>query len=130
MKFLDSTFLIDFLRSDSKAVSIASKLSNEFLATSSINIFEVMLGIYLDSNKSEEKLNKFRDLVNNLNIFSFEVDDSLIASRIAAQLIKDGGMIDDLDSLIVGVMKANNIFEIITRDKHFSRIKGIKVLSY
>ena len=130
MKLLDSIFLIDFLRSDHQAVKMASSLSNETLTTSSINLFEVMLGIHLGTHKSEEKLNKLRDIINSLHIFTFGPDDSFVAFKIAANLIKSGQEIDDLDSLIAGVMKSNNCFEIVTRDKHFSRIKGIKVISY
>ena len=130
MKFLDSTFLIDFLRLDSKAIKIASKLSNETLVTSSINVFEVMLGIHLDINKPEEKIKRFTDFIKNIDILSFGLGDSFEASKIAADLVSNGQTIGDLDSLIAGIMKANNIFEIVTRDEHFSRIKNIKVISY
>ncbi len=130
MKFLDSTFLIDFLREDPDAVEIASKISSESLATSSINIFEVMLGINLDKRKTDAKLKKFNGLISNFDILSFDKEDSFAASEIASSLMKKGQAINDLDFLIAGIMKSHNIIEIITRDKHFSKIKEIKVITY
>ena len=46
MKCLDATFLIDFLRNDRSAINKALEIKEEVLVTTSINIFEVLLGIY------------------------------------------------------------------------------------
>ena len=38
---LDSTFIIDFLRNDPKAIKKAEEIKNEVIVTTSINVFEV-----------------------------------------------------------------------------------------
>ena len=131
MKCLDTTFLIDFLRNEPPAVKKLLEFDEEELATTTINVFEIMLGICLAKDNAERKLNEFEKLINNLDILSFDFKSSVSSSRIVADLIKKGETIDDLDGLIAGCMLAHGSDTVVTRDaKHFSRIKGIKVENY
>ncbi|MFQ5532191.1 MAG: type II toxin-antitoxin system VapC family toxin [Candidatus Nanoarchaeia archaeon] len=132
MKCLDTTFLIDVLRNDKDAFKKASEIESDNIVTTSINFFECVLGIHLEKEGNKElKMQKFKDMILNINILPFNIKSSFIASKIAADLIKKGQKIDDLDNLIAGTMLANNCNIVVTRDiKHFKRIKGIKVESY
>ena len=130
MKCLDTTFLIDFLRGNSDAARKISKTEKDEFITTAINVFEIVLGIYLMKDKSEEKLMKFYELISNLEVLPFDFESSIISSRIIFNLIKDGEQIDDLDGLIAGILEAKGVATIITNDKHFSRIEGIKVENY
>lgn len=131
MKCLDTTFLVDFLRNDKSAIDKALEIKDDFLVTTSINIFEVLLGIYRKKEISEADLEKFKKLIANFDVLHFDIDSSFIASKLAADLIKQGREIDAMDCLTAGVMLSKNCNTIVTRNKeHFQRIKGIKVESY
>ena len=131
MKCLDSTFLIDFLRNDKSAIDKAQEIKDDALATTSINIFEVLLGIYRKKQASESELINFKKLIGNLDVLYFDTESSFIASKITADLISEGKEIDALDCLTAGAMISKNCHTIVTRNKgHFQRIKGVNVEGY
>lgn len=60
-----------------------------------------------------------------MNLFAME------AAKISASLLLKGKQIDDNDVLISGMMVANGVNKIITKNvKNFSMIKGLEVISY
>ena len=131
MKCLDTTFLIDFLKNDRSAVNKALEIKDDILITTSVNIFEVLLGIYRKKETTKEKLEKFKKLMNNLDILYFDVESSFLASKITADLINQGKEINAMDCLVAGTFLSKNCHSIVTRDKeHFQRIKGVKVEGY
>ena len=130
MKCLDTTFLIDFLKQNKDAIRKASEIEEESLCTTSINVFEFLLGSYQKEELTEIEINQLKELIKNLDVLPFDLKSSFMSSKIAADLIKRHQEISLGDSLIVGVMIANNCFEIVTRDKHFSKIKNINVITY
>lgn len=128
---LDSTLLIDFLRNKKNAIEKVEQLRDEQICSTSINIFEVMLGINLMKFNKEEKLKIFQEFTGNIPILNFDFVSGVLASELSANLIKDGETIDQMDCLIAGVMKAKNCDTIVSsNENHFRRIKGIKVESY
>ena len=131
MKCLDSTFLVDFLRNDKSAINKALEIKEEALVTTSVNIFEVLLGIYRKRKNSEAELEQFKKLISKLDVLYFDTESSFISSRITADLISEGKEIDAMDCLTAGAMISKNCNAIVTRNKeHFQRIKGIKVEGY
>ncbi len=131
MKCLDSTFLIDFLRNEKDAVDKASEINDDALATTTINIFEVLLGIYRKKEKPEKELEAFKSLLGKVDILDFDIDSSFKASRITADLIKQGKQINIMDTLIAGIMLSKNCRNIVTRDKEdFGKIKELNVEWY
>ena len=131
MKCLDTTFLIDFLKSDKNAINKALEIKDDLLITTSVNVFEVLLGIYRKKETAQNKLDQFKKLIANLNIINFDVESSFNASKIEADLISQGKEINAMDSLVAGTMISKGCNTIITRNKdHFERIKGLKVETY
>ena len=131
MKCLDSTFLVDFLRNDKSAISKAQEIKDEILVTTTINIFEVLLGIYRKKQNAESELEHFKKLINTIDILHFDTEASFMASRITADLMSQGKEIDAMDCLTAGAMMSENCRTIVTRNKeHFQRIKGINVEGY
>lgn len=131
MKCLDTAFLIDFLKNDKSAINKALQIKEDILVTTSINIFEVLLGIYRRTAKREDELEQFKKLINNFDILYFDTKSSFAASRISADLINQGKEINAMDCLTAGIMMSNNCNVIVTRDKeHFKRIKGINIEGY
>ena len=130
MKCLDTTFLIDLLKDNKDAVKKASEIENESLCTTSINVFEFLLGSYQKEELTETEMKQLKELIKNLDVLPFDLKSSFTSSKIAADLIKNRQEVNLGDVLIVGILKANDVFEVVTRDKHFSKIKGIKVITY
>ena len=100
MKALDSTFIIDFLRNDKGAIDKEIELRSEFLATSAVNYFEVLLGIFLMKENQERKQKIFDEFMSHLEIFPLGVNESKKVAEFAATLIKTGKTIEELDYLI------------------------------
>ena len=131
MKCLDTTFLIDFLRNDKSAISKALEIKDDALVTTSVNIFEVLLGIYRKKKNSEAELEQFKKLINKIDVLYFDTESSFISSKMTADLISEGKEIGAMDCLTAGAMISKNCHIIVTRNKeHFQRIKGIKVEGY
>lgn len=131
MRCLDTTFLIDFLKNDKSAVDKASEIKEDTLATTSINIFEVLLGIYRKKEPAHDEMEKFIRLISNFDILHFDMESSFTASKITSDLIRQGREIDAMDCLTAGAMLSKNCNTIVTRNKeHFQRVKGIKVEGY
>ena len=115
MIILDSTFLIDYLKKDKKAIDTLSKFleKNEILATTAINVFEIFNGIYyLDEQKQDVVLAEVSRLLSYLTILELTSDSAASCSRIFAYLRKKGIVIEDTDILISGIAifnRANKI---------------------
>jgi predicted nucleic acid-binding protein len=130
---LDSTFIIDYLRGDKKAKDIFEKCQEEGYCTTNMNLYEVGEGImYADAyDEKSKRFEKFIDFISTIAILPEMNLFAMDAARISAILIRKGNSIGDLDCLIAGIMQANGVTKILTRNtKHFSRIQGIEAISY
>ncbi len=129
---LDSTIIIDFLNGRKEAVNIIENYkSKESFFTTEINVFEILVGIYLKKNINEDELVKAKDFFNTLDILPFDYGCGEEASLIYSALVKSARLIEQADIFISAIMKKNGYSKIISRNKdHFSRIEGIEVISY
>lgn len=128
---LDTTIIIDFLKNKPNAIEACDKIKDEQLATTTVNIFEIMLGILRKKSGYDYELAGLMKFINNLTILSFDYGSSVNAAQIASDLFKSGMQIESNDCMIAGIMLSNNCNTIVTRDvEHFKRIKGIKVEGY
>lgn len=129
--FLDSTFLIDFLRGKQKAVSYLAGRESELLFTSEINVFELVEGVYAGKEDVLTHLEKISGLLNRMMVLPFDRRAALKAGGISGKLSREGKKIGETDCLIAGVALANGITEIITENKeHFEKIPGLVVRTY
>jgi len=128
MKILDTTFLIDILRSKKEAVIFLE--NNDELFTTQINMYEVIEGLFSE-NTTKKKLLLTKELFEIIKVLSLDDRSIIKSAEIHATLSKQGEMVDDLDCLIAGIALTNNRPTIVTKNiKHFERIEGIKVESY
>ena len=128
---LDTSFVIDFLKGESNAVSKMKSLLEEgmVVAITTPTIFELYSGLIF-LNKSEKEEDKIISLLKKQIVFPLDSNSAERAGRIDGFLMKAGLKIETNDSMIAGIAKINNE-TILTRDvKHFSRISGLKVESY
>ncbi len=129
---LDTSAIIDLLRNKPGVIEKIKGISQNTLATTRINIFEILFGIFI---KNEEEKQKFSQniqlLIDNINILEFNELACIQSAKIKSDLISQGKEIESTDCLIAGTMLANNCNTIVTKNKkHFDRIKGINVKGY
>lgn len=127
---LDSDCIIDFLKGKREAVQAVAKYKDE-LATTEINAFEVYFGIYQKPIMSEKEEKSANYLFSSIQVLAFDEDCSKSGAKILTSLIKEGKMIDQNDALIAAILSKNRVNSIMTKnEKHYSRIKGLNVISY
>lgn len=126
---LDTDFIVDLLKQKPDAV-IKYKSLEDDLATTEVNYFEVLFGIFKRRDLSQKELDAVEKLFNTLNILALDRNSSYTAAEIAGRLSKQGLIIEINDNLIAGICVANNCRIITKNVKHFSRIKGLKVETY
>jgi len=133
MILLDTSFIIDLLRERRNAINKAVELINrDKLATTYLNIYELLLGVYNKKGINHEKeLNTLKNLKEKLEILTLDEDSTIKSAKIGGELMLKGQIVGDTDNMIAGIALSNGISTIVTRDKeHFERIKGIKVETY
>jgi len=128
---LESDFIIDFLRNNKNAVEKYKEFSDEDFVTTQINFFEILFGIY---NKKEVILREepiALSFFDNLTVFDLNKASTIKSAKIAGELVLKGSLIQKNDCMIAGILLSNGCDKILTRnEKHFSKIKGLKVESY
>jgi predicted nucleic acid-binding protein len=121
---LDSSFLIDLLRGDERAVETAKSLDDEPVSISSIVRFEVFQGLSVNHRKRLE-----RDFAS-LATIAFDADQADIAASIADRLYRKGEPIDPQDAMIAAAAIATGKTLLTRNEKHFSRIPQLRTETY
>jgi len=121
---LDTNIVSFYLKGDE---SLKEKiLSNiDSIVISIISYYEIVSGLQsINANKRIAEFEKFCELVDIINLDK----SSIIAScKIYSALKKLGNLIDDIDILIAGIAKSNNLVMVTDNTQHFERIEGLKV---
>ncbi len=128
--FLDTTFLVDFLRGKKKALTLMKKIEFNLLFTSEINVFELVEGVYIFGGDIRLKLEKINSLLTKITVLPFDRRAALEAGMISGNLVKKGLKIGETDCLIAGVAMSNGLNEIITENKSHFEKTGLKVITY
>ena len=135
MIMLDSTACIDYLNGLDSIKKILMK-KEKMACTTTITVYEVNIGLERTKRKISEKryldlYKKWMGFLSGLQVFPLDVKEAEKAAKIHDCLEANGIMIDDNDILIAGIMRANGINTIITRNvRHFNNIPKIEAISY
>ena len=136
MILVDTTFIIDCLRKKEKALEFL-KNKNDFISTSEINIFEILVGIYgstkLATNPHllDSRIEELENFLLKFEVFDFDRNASLAAAKILGQLKLKGKPVEIRDAMIAGIALSKGIKTIVTQNiKHFSRIPQLAVITY
>ena len=127
---LDTSFIIDLLRSDNGAVKKAEELqkSSELLLTTTITVFEIWQGTM--DIKNDKKRTAISELLQSLGLLVLDFDSAKKTGEIHSRLIKKGEEIDPEDSMIAGISITRGE-RLLTRNiEHFKRIGELRVESY
>ena len=125
---LDTNVLIDIMRSNKEAVSKAKKLADkeEPLFITTITVFELWQGFNPEKKQKSEKL---KELVSSFGLFPLDIESAEISGKARKELSSKGLIVSPEDCMIAGIAIKNNQV-LLTKDKHFSRIPGLKTEGY
>ncbi|MCS7366121.1 MAG: type II toxin-antitoxin system VapC family toxin [archaeon GB-1867-035] len=122
MILLDTSFIIDLFKNPSKVEKYLDLIDEEGACLTSISHFEIFRAKRFMSKK---EISYFNQLFNAYPVYNFNLQASEKASEIWAKLERLGEMVNPLDIMIGGIMLANGINKIITKDKDFKTISKI-----
>jgi predicted nucleic acid-binding protein len=128
MASFDSTFLIDLLRRVPSAVDRLEQLEQhrEPRYVTPPAASEVMVGAHSIGGKS---LRAAEDLIRSLQWLEFDWESCRLAGRIEADLIARGEPMSASD-LFIAAVSLRHGQRLITRDRGFDRVHGLKVETY
>ena len=127
MYLVDTDWIIEYLRGNQKIVSILQKLFDEGLFVSVISVAELYEGAYASRNPKHEKA--LEDFLSGVVILGIDLNVCKTFGKLRHELRKKGELVGDFDLLIASTALSNNLTILTNNVKHFSRIKGLKVLS-
>lgn len=121
MIFADSDVLIDSLRGRQPMTNrIATELRSGRLATTVINLFELLAGA-----RTAAEHGKVEKLLGALLIVPLDETAAREAARIRQELEAGGQPIGMADSLIAGICMTHSGMLITRNTAHFGRVKGL-----
>lgn len=130
MAILDTTFLVDVLRGKKEISSIVEELDLEedTLAIASPSIMEIWSGACMAKASKAEK-EKINALLQSLEVLNLDEKAAKEAGEMEAELMQRGQIIETEDMMIAAIAKVHQE-KIITRDAHYVKIPGLKILKY
>lgn len=125
---LESSFIIELLRGKDNAVRIYEEIKNSPLTITSIAsvvLFEILRG----REQRPEKIKKFEQFRRKLIVLPFGEKEAEEAVKIEKAIRKKGQTISPLDLLIGATAKVNSTI-LVSNDKGYDKIKGLRVRNY
>jgi tRNA(fMet)-specific endonuclease VapC len=101
---------------------------NGEVATTIITVYELLKGAY-SSSKPKENLTKVQNVISNLQVLNLSFQACEEASKIYQDFRQAGRLIGEFDVLIAAIARTYDE-TIMTRDGHYSFIRGIKVTEW
>jgi predicted nucleic acid-binding protein len=129
MPVADTSFLVNLMRRDPGAIRRYAEYEEQGIAltTTAITAMELYKGAYVSGNS--KNLHKVRTIMELFILLP--VDETIYEAfgRLAAGLCFDGNPIGDFDEVIAAIALCND-GKIVTRDRHFEKIKELMVIGY
>ena len=93
-----------------------------------ITAYELAKGAYL-SSRADENLVKIDETISSMRILDLSFGAADQAAKIYKEVRDKGKMIAEFDILIAAIVKFNDE-ALVTRDRHFESIHGIKLINW
>lgn len=125
---LESSFIIDLLGGKKNAVQAYEKIKNfplAITAIASVVLFEILRG----REQKPDKIKKFEQFRRKLVVLPFGEKEAEEANRIERAIHQKGQTISSLDLLIGATAKTNNSI-LVSNDKGYKKVVGLRVLTY
>ncbi len=131
MVVLDTDFLIDLMRRHAGAVETLDGLleSPDSVGVSVISIMQLYHGV-ARAAVAEAEAAKIEGALKGLATYDMTREIAMSAGRVDGELASRGQAIDPAD-VIIGATALHRGEPLVTRNaRHFSRIKGLRILGY
>ncbi len=128
---VDTTFLMDVMRSDPAAVAKAKELAGEStpILVGAPSVFELYVGVSL-SLKSARERERVIDVLRSLNELPLNTASASRAGLIYGGRLNEGRKVDPEDAMIAGIAIENNQ-PLLTRNvRDFEGIPDLKIEPY
>lgn len=125
---LDSNFIIDLLSGKDNAVRLYEEIKDAPLtvtAIASVVLFEILRG----KEQNQDKIRKFEELRQRMTVLPFGEKEAEEASEIE-KAIHGKGLTIDIDDLLIGATAKTNGTILISNDRDYQKIEGLKLLTY
>ncbi|HOX34941.1 MAG TPA: type II toxin-antitoxin system VapC family toxin [Methanoregulaceae archaeon] len=129
MPIADTSFIVDLMRRDPGALARyeAYEQAGTALQTTAVTALELYKGAFVTGNEKNRLI-----IATLLEVFTvLPVDETIFEAfgRLSAALAQSGNAIGDFDE-VIAVIALRYDGEIITRDRHFLKVPGLKVIPY
>jgi len=130
MPVLDSSFLVDLIRGDGRALTALARFENEYhdVSTTVINLLELFRGVYL-SERKEENMKEVMEVARSLDLLGIGWETLQIYGTLSATMRVRGVPVDEFD-LVIAALALQADGRMVTRDQHFRYIPGLEIISY
>ena len=130
MPVADTSFIVDLIRKNAGALDLYSDLQdrNIPIATTVVTVLELYRGAQRSRNRAKN-VEWVRRLLKQFLILPIDEQACETYGALSALLQEKGASIGDFDEVIASIALCYDR-ELITRDTHFSRISGLKILPY
>ena len=127
---IDTDILSFFLKGNSNVQkNIGNYLQvHEILEFSLITYYEILSGLM--AKKANKQIIAFENFCNESNIIPFTEKSAEISAELYANLRKSGKPLDDIDILIAGIARENDMILVTNNEKHFSRIESLTIQNW
>jgi len=123
---IDTDICVDFLRKKEPGFKLLLKLIEHYSPSiTAITVFELFLGHFKMKRKD-----KIDDFIDQFVLLPFDRKASEASASIQASLDKKGKGIGIPDLLIAGICVANSVPLLTLNTKHFSRVSGLKLITF
>lgn len=130
MACLETSFIIDLLRGKAEVKSLKDELdkNERILSVTAPSVMELWTGALM-STKAQMEKSKIQELLQSLEMLPLDEKSAKAASEIEVDLLRGGLPIDIQDMMIAGIAHVNGE-TLVTRDQHFARVPGLRLLKY
>jgi len=122
---IDTNICIYFLKGMFDLVDKFDEIGIDNLYISEITVAELKFGAAKSENPIKNK-QVIEELINKFNQIPIYKSLDIFAEE-KARLQKKGNIVDDFDLLIGATALANNMVLVTNNEKHFKRLKGIRL---
>lgn len=119
MYLLDNSVAIELMNAGKRSESALSFIGDKEAAVTPFTVHEIIVGL---ENEDEKYIN----FLNEVAVLDYDKQCAEISGKIRKEMKKQGNIIGILDTLIASIAIRNNI-TLVTFDKGFSRVKGLRV---
>ncbi len=131
MVCLDTSFIIDILRGDTKAVALKKELekNHEFQTIAVPTIIELLRGLHSVHLKTNEK-QQIEAFLDAMTALPLDKESAIKAGNIEVELIRRGQTME-IGDVMIGAIALHYGEMLVTKNiKHFQRIKGLSIQGY